>query len=369
MKVGNIQIATLLKIVKIIQLTLTIVLLIVIIQILTAPFYSTNLLFLSTVLSYSLSVFMMGLLASRFFSWFKSYKNMVILFYGLAASSLVVNTGVIFAISMSILPDAPAQVGEHVANLARILIEPMQVTLVNLNTGSSILSFFLIWCATSLLLHQHARKIGRAKYWIIVSLPLVYFISQFPTTFLRIFAELLVSNPALYGIILTVIFFLSKTVGGIFFGIAFWTVSRYLSHDNPARKYMVMSFFGLVLFFVSNQAFTVLINLPYPPFGLPTIMFTGLSSYLVFVGIYSSAISVAGDSKLRQSVKKFAMDEVKFLGSIGTAQMEEDLQKRVMTLVKAQANKFLSESGVSSSLSDEDVKEYLGEVLAEIRKP
>ena len=98
-------------------------------------------------------------------------------------------------------------------------------------------------------------------------------------------------------------------------------------------------------------------------------MFTGLSSYLVFVGIYSSAISVAGDSKLRQSVKKFAMDEIKFLGNIGTAQMEDDLQKRVMTLVKAQANKFLSESGVSSSLSDEDVKEYLGEVLAEIRKP
>ena len=113
-KVGKVQIATLLSVVKIIQITLTIVLLIVIIQILTAPSYSTILLFLSTVLSYSLSIFMMGI-ASRFFSWFKSYKNTVILFYSLAASALVVNTGLIFGISMSILPDAPAQVGEHVA--------------------------------------------------------------------------------------------------------------------------------------------------------------------------------------------------------------------------------------------------------------
>lgn len=44
---------------------------------------------------------------------------------------------------------------------------------------TSILSFILTWFATVLLLRSYSRKFGRAKYWILVSIPLVYFLSQF----------------------------------------------------------------------------------------------------------------------------------------------------------------------------------------------
>ena len=84
------------------------------------------------------------------------------------------------------------------------------------------------------------------------------------------------------------------------------------------------------MIFASEQAI-ILVNKPYPPFGLPTISFLGLSSYLLLlIGIYSSAISVSEDSKLRQSIRNSALRETKLLDSIGMAQMEQEIQRRVI---------------------------------------
>ena len=93
---------------------------------------------------------------------------------------------------------------------------------------------------------------------------------------------------------------------------------------------MIISAYGLVLLFVSNQAI-VFVNEPYPPFGLMTISFLGLSSYLLLIGTYYSAVSVAQDSKLRQSIRNLAIKESKFLDSIGSAQMEQEILRRVVT--------------------------------------
>jgi hypothetical protein len=44
---------------------------------------------------------------------------------------------------------------------------------------TSILSFILTWVATVVLLHHYSGRLGRTKYWIVVSIPLVYFLSEF----------------------------------------------------------------------------------------------------------------------------------------------------------------------------------------------
>ena len=225
-----------------------------------------------------------------------------------------------------------------------------------------------MWAATALLLRHYSHKIGGIKYWILVSVPLVYFASQFPSLFFNLFASLLVLDPVFYGILLTLIFFLSKTAGGIFFGIAFLTVARGLNNNSVVRSYMFISAYGLILLFVSNQALVVWINIPFPAFGIATISFTGLSSYLILLGIYSSAISVAEDSKLRQSIRKFALEESKFLVDIGVAQMEHELEKRVIAITKRQATEMTERTGIEASLSEEDIKQYLDVVLQEVKK-
>jgi hypothetical protein len=53
-----------------------------------------------------------------------------------------------------------------------------------------------------------------------------------------------------------------------------------------------------------------------------------------------SAISISEDSELRRSIKKFAIKESKLLDSIGMAHVEQEIQKRVLRLVKEQEELF-----------------------------
>jgi hypothetical protein len=129
---------------------------------------------------------------------------------------------------------------------------------------------------------------------------------------------------------------------------------------------MVLSAYGLILLFVSNQAI-VLVSAPYPPFGLVTTSFMGISSYLVLVGIYSAATSVAEDSELRQTIRKVAVKEAKLLDSIGTALMENELQRRIIKLTKEQKEILTQQTGIEPSLDEDQVKQYIVEVIKEIK--
>jgi hypothetical protein len=94
----------------------------------------------------------------------------------------------------------------------------------------------------------------------------------------------------------------------------------------------------------------------------------GLSSYLVLVGIYSSAISVSNDITLRKSTRRFAIKESELLDSIGTAHMEQEIEKRVITFTKQNQNNIVEETGIYSSLTEEDIKQYIDQVIKETRK-
>jgi hypothetical protein len=94
----------------------------------------------------------------------------------------------------------------------------------------------------------------------------------------------------------------------------------------------------------------------------------GISSYLLMISIYSSATSLAQDIKLRRSIKSSAIKELELLDRIGTADMEQELEKRVLNVVKAEQNNLIEQTGVQTSLTEEDMKSYLDQVLVEIEK-
>jgi hypothetical protein len=121
-----------------------------------------------------------------------------------------------------------------------------------------------------------------------------------------------------------------------------------------------------MLLFTANQP-TGLVLVPYPPFGLATICFMGLTSYLVFVGIYAASLSLSQDSKLRQTIRKTALRESQFLDVIGTAEMEQEIERRVMYLTAKTKNSMLNETGTSPSLDENDIRYYILQVLEEVK--
>jgi hypothetical protein len=161
------------------------------------------------------------------------------------------------------------------------------------------------------------------------------------------------------------IFGIAAVLTGIIFGAAFLSIARTLQKGSALRDYLIIAAYGLLLFYVAGSATAT--QAAYPPFGLASVAFTGLSCYLIYTGLYSSAISVSQDANLRQSIRKSAIKEVKFLENMGSAQMEQELQKRVLTIAKKNSDIMTEETGVEPSLSEDDMKQYLEEVLKEIK--
>ena len=162
---------------------------------------------------------------------------------------------------------------------------------------------------------------------------------------------------------LYILFFgLTKTVGGLFFAVGFWTMA--ISINNKViRTYLGLSGCGILLIFVATQSNSVLIG-PYPPFGIIALSSMALASNLTFVGIYFTALSIAKEINLRieitQKVKQLAM-----LGKMGTAQMEQDLLKNVKPIVEKHLEKV---DEIPTSLEDEDIQLYVRQALREINK-
>ena len=116
--------------------------------------------------------------------------------------------------SITILSSRPEEVRQFLVS-SGIFISQGSFTAVldNLYQFSSIAMFLVMWFTTALLLHYYARRIGKVRFWILISLPLAYFMSQFISDILDI-SIILAPDPVLVGIILTFVFTIRLVVGG-----------------------------------------------------------------------------------------------------------------------------------------------------------
>jgi hypothetical protein len=359
----NLRLNSIYKVAIIVHYVLAAILVFVILQMLVTSRYDVVSLTTAITISYIFAIMMMGILSHRFFSWFRLNKSYVIFLYGLSSGMLLVNAFVTLLLANSILLTRPPEVMPHA--ITQVVRTNDYPTLNYAYTITTIISFIVTWVATMGLLRNHTEKMRRFTYQIALITPLAYFVSQFLVFSLGLLGPALISNPIFYGILFTIIFTLSKPIGGIIFGIGFWMIARNIQKDNVVRSYLIISGYGFLLLFTSNQAI-VLAFTYYPPFGLVTISFVGLSSYLVLAGIYSSALSISQDANLRRQIRRLAVRESKLLDSIGSAQMEEEISRRVLHVVRKNKTDML-ESGIPSALDEERMHSYLNDVLEEIK--
>jgi hypothetical protein len=353
---------------KVFQYVLMAILVFIILQIFLTSHFNSFPIILAALLSYSLAILVMTIMSRKFFLWFKSNRDYRILLYGLSSATLCANALLTLVLVIILTPNQPTDLRSH-AGVYRLFSTSDEVveTLNNLVTASSIISFSITWFATALLLRQRSRsQLGKVLYWVIMSIPLIYFLGQFLILFINPF-PVFGSDAVNVAVFLVLAFALSKPVGGILFGTAFFSAARKVT-ESSIKKYLLIAASGFMLFFMSNQAAFVLQFISYPPFGFPTILLTGLSSYLIMVGIYSSAIFLSQDAMIRKSIKKLAAEETRLIESISWAQLERETQDKIMFVIKASQNKIDAETGIEPpSMSEDEVREYMDEVLRELK--
>jgi DNA-directed RNA polymerase subunit F len=299
-----------------------------------------------------------------FVSWFKNQRNATIVMYGIASSIIVFNLITVLLFSITILSSRPDEVRRFlVSSGIFVQQESFEAILDSLYQASSIAMFVAMWFATAVLLHNYTRKLGKVRYWILVALPLVYFLSQFISNILNI-SIILTPDPVLRGIILTSIFTISLVVGGIMFGTAFIRLSSKFYKDNAMRNYLVIAGYGFMFLLISNNGVLVA-TVPYPPYGILSVSFIGVASYSILLGIYSSAVAASNDLALRKSIRKSALGEGRLLDSIGVAEAQKIMEDRASQLW-FENQKFMTNEVGFATLTKEEVKTQVEEIMKEL---
>ena len=339
----------------VIQISLLLINLVLLAQILFLSKYYTFLLIVITFVSDSVVIALMTYFAYKFMSWyFVNKHSLIVLLYGISFALMSLTTLAYLGLDLHNFGLRPAEIYpttlvEFPSYEEGTILNSIRLSFQYLD----LISFVVVWGSTTLLLREYIHK-WRLRHWILVSVPLVYFLSSFiDYTGLYVPADSELFSYYLYSS-------LNSTAGGILFAFAFFLVARNI-HNATIKNYMELSAYGFVLLFISNQVF--LVPSSFPPFGVVTLSFYGLASYLMVRGLYASAVSVSQDVVLRKSIKRSIISRSKLLGSIGSAEMHQQIEKWVKDVDKRDLR-----TETPSSMSRDDVIAYIQDTVNEVSK-
>jgi hypothetical protein len=224
----------------------------------------------------------------------------------------------------------------------------------------SITAFILTWIGGVKLLYRYIHKIGRLKFWSIMIVSLIYFSLEFPIFALG-FMDPLGDTNAFLNIL---IFSFAGTLAGIIFGVSFLSIARTIETGSAVRTQLMLAAFGFLFFYITGSANAT--QAAYPPFGLISISLIGFSCYLIYSGLYSATQIVSQDNALLRSIRKSTTEQANFLGGIGVAQKNKEIESRVLKIAKNFEEELEETSGVESSLTENEVVDYVQYVINEI---
>jgi hypothetical protein len=225
-----------------------------------------------------------------------------------------------------------------------------------LNIYPGLISLYLRWGATSLTLYEYNKykRLNKIGFWILISAPVILlFAGQLPD-YLGITPEPW-TRPVFRGANIAI---------GIMFGLAFLAMAR----KAPAIKdHLTIAAIGVMIITISFGITNI-----QQTFGIAAHSLVLLSSYLFAIGLYGSAVSLSHDATLRQSIRRSAKGTTTtipgLLDSASIAEVQQQIEQKVMNIAKHQSNVLFEQSGVPASLEEGDMRKYLKQVLIEMHR-
>jgi hypothetical protein len=347
-----------------VQYSILLILLIILSEMLIFHAYNKIFSLLIMYFSHIWSAIILGVLSFIFIQWFRYTRSFSILIYAVVFSVVLF----LILITIPLLTQQFAnQPGFIYPRDYTILIESVNIPSRDIafiyGLGNFVLPLMIIasWILTVSLIKPYAGRIGKKTFWVIVSIPLLYQLFSFIIRDANI-----VTDPALVEIIYSkqfqFIFGISYQITGLFFAIAFLTLARKMKRKSM-RNYLLISSLGLVSLFSSMQP-----GMPfyaaYPPFGLVTLSFLGVSSYMLLVGIVGFAANVSRNTEVRQEVYK-SIERDSHVLRMGMAEMQKEIEMRVLAVVD-KIKLTDQPRDRDKDPDDEDVKMMIDEVLKEV---
>jgi hypothetical protein len=340
--------------------------------------YSTYLLILIVLIS-AVAILFFGFRTYKFLSWFKSSvnkrHNIMILAFAVSSMLLCISVTVstvldtkelVFSRPPSIDPHFHSSNSMASRHLSRIeLVIHLYMFLVPQVTAIAIAETV----AVAYFLRYFKDQIGRATFWTLIILPPVLFLTGiFGPQLLTTATQMVYMEPRflLFRIMGTAGWVVADFVIAFAYILVAKTLGRQItSSHNKIINYLIIAAFSTIL--ISPTTNNWITNNSYPPFGAIQRAFVVLASFLFSIGIYSVALSVAQDAELRHLARKYAK-EYSLLDTLGNAQENAEILRKVVKLIHKQAGAMEKETGVESSMIDDnEVRQYLDLVIGETR--
>jgi hypothetical protein len=321
--------------------------------------YSLVIITLIIYISYAPSIIFLIFLVYKFAAWFIDHRSLMILCYSIGFSSMVLAliASSIYLQSQILNADpvvTPKPVSEY-SGLGYSLS-----SIAALYEYASIASFVFVWIPTAVLLRSHfVRKI---RYSFTVTVPLILFLSPFFATELGVVDKMFLDYGDQFTLVYYIIFSPYQQLGGLLFGMAFWVTGKKVKRRR-LKTLLNISGIGISLLFGSSVIHG-LNYVVYPPFGLITISFLGLASYMLLVGIYSSAKELAKDTVIRREIYRVAKREISLLSEIGMAELNKTIQSKVEPMIARLEPSWEEER--RRLLEEDDYMKFVAEAIAEL---
>ena len=166
--------------VMVVQFLLIALVIFLLFEILFTSQYDTPLFVATALISEIVALGLLGLFAQRFLSWFiLNRQSTVVLIYGLSFAVAAFSLAVIVIYDVTYLPQKDPHITPQTGVVFPNTLEPGSLLdiLFSIYTFLNMISFGLLILGTAILLFHYSKKMGQVKFWVIILLPLVYFIS------------------------------------------------------------------------------------------------------------------------------------------------------------------------------------------------
>jgi hypothetical protein len=361
----------------IVQLAIMSMLFIIYGQIKISSLYYNAVFYTIIYLSLTSSAAFLAIAAIQFLRWFIKGKNYLVMTYGLVMLVLCTNSiiGVVYISQVSVSHSNIIKY-KSCSVMMSVLSHPNPGTiniLANLYDITSFFSFVLAWLVTVLMLREYTKHKNKLVYWLLFALPLIFYLPRYEVA-LYYFSSHQVDNiltsinltSNIYGYqTLNTLLNSNLQLGGAFFGMAFLTIAAKLTTEREQRKSLIITGIGIMFLFASKDISSLIIS-SYPPLGAVSIAYMGIASYMVYIGIYNSAVLGARDNKLRRDLREKVENNMNLLRSIAKSQDHLETEKNVQVLMNLSAH--LQNEYEQHELTQNEMREIVNDVISELKK-
>jgi hypothetical protein len=363
----NVNLILIHRLVSVVQFAISGTLIALIVQMAIFSYYNRDLLIIAVYLIFVLSIGISIPLVFKFIQWFKRNHNYILLLYVLAFMLLI---------TKSII--AAVYVSQELYNHS-ILVHPgethrMTLSLSNLKANlsnilkdgyyyASILAYILIWVTTAILLKHYSKRLGKIRYWILISIPIVFYLIQDKLFQSGIFNYIFLISPNLFGLFYSLSFTAVQLIAGLFACLVFVLGAREIKKERISNSLFV-SAVGILILINSFEISGAYIG-AYPPYGLTSVSLIGMASYLVFVGTFSSAIYVGNDIQVRKEIYKMVESNPQLLRNIGLSEGQIEIERRVKRMQKLNDQ---DDQSLGEEYESGEVQELIQDILRELKK-